>query len=130
RDLMRAAAGRCELVPLAWSEMHAQVNTGRLLFACGERKLDDFDALLVRTMPPGSLEQIIFRMDGLGRAAARGQAVVNSPRALEAAIDKYLTTALLAEAGLRVPATRACQTAAQAMQAFAELGGDVDVKPI
>ncbi len=89
-----------------------------------------FDALLVRTMPAGSLEQIVFRMDALHGAVGAGVPVLNPPRALETCIDKYLTTARLAEAGLPVPRTVCTQTAADAMATFADLGGDLVVKPI
>ena len=88
------------------------------------------DALLVRTMPPGSLEQMVFRMDLLGRLEAAGVPVFNPPRAIEAAVDKYLASARLAAAGLPVPRTIVCQTPDDAMAAFAALGGDVVVKPL
>lgn len=88
------------------------------------------DAFLIRTMPPGSLEQIVFRMDALHAAVGRGIRVFNPPRALETCIDKYLTTHRLAAAGLPVPRTWAGQTAEQALQAFGELGGDVVIKPL
>src|SRR5205814_4695602 len=74
--------------------------------------------------------QVVFRMDLLGRVEARGVPVVNTPRSLEAAIDKYLTTARLDAAGLPAPATVACQDAESALEAFAALGGDVVVKPL
>lgn len=90
----------------------------------------EFDAVLVRTMPPGSLEQVIFRMDALGRFEAAGGLVVNRPRAVEAAVDKYLTSALLAAAGLETPRTIVCQHPDDAMEAFAQLGGDVVLKPL
>ncbi|MFM7073030.1 MAG: RimK family alpha-L-glutamate ligase [Planctomycetota bacterium] len=89
-----------------------------------------FHAVLVRTMPPGSLEQVVFRMDALGRYEAAGGLVVNRPRAVEAAVDKYLTSALLAAAGLDTPKTIVCQHPDDAMEAFARLGGDVVVKPL
>jgi ribosomal protein S6--L-glutamate ligase len=92
--------------------------------------LDRTDAVLVRTMPPGSLEQVVFRMDVLGRLEAAGKAVVNPARAIEAAVDKYLASALLAAAGLRTPRTIVCQTVDEAMRAFAALGGDVVLKPL
>lgn len=92
--------------------------------------LAGFDAVLVRTMPPGSLEQVVFRMDVLHRLQARGVAVVNPPAAVEACVDKYLATARLAAAGLPVPATIVCQHADAALEAFAALGGDVVVKPL
>ena len=92
--------------------------------------LDQFDAVLVRTMPPGSLEQVVFRMDALARLEAAGIPVINPPRAIECAVDKYLTTARLASAGLPVPRTIVCQTADEALSAFHELGRDVVLKPL
>jgi len=87
-------------------------------------------AILVRMMPPGSLEQVIFRMDVLHSAQARGDIVLNPPRALETCIDKFLTTHRLAMAGLRVPRTWVGQTANDAMTAFERLSGEVVVKPL
>ncbi len=89
-----------------------------------------FDLLLVRTMPPGSLEQVVYRMDVLGRLAAAGTRVINSPKSLECAVDKYLTTAKLHEAGLPVPETIVCEHEDDALAAFEQLGGDVVVKPL
>jgi ribosomal protein S6--L-glutamate ligase len=89
-----------------------------------------FDAVLVRTMPPGALEQVVFRMDVLHRLQARGMPVLNPPLALETCIDKYLASARLEAAGLRVPPTIVCQHADVALEAFATLGGDVIVKPL
>src|SRR5262249_58550984 len=92
--------------------------------------LAGFDAVIVRTMPPGSLEQVVFRMDLLHRLQARGVAVLNSPRALEACVDKYLATACLEAAGLRVPPTIVCQHADAALEAFTALVGHVQVKQL
>ncbi|HWG46960.1 MAG TPA: RimK family alpha-L-glutamate ligase [Gemmataceae bacterium] len=92
--------------------------------------LAGFDGVLVRTMPPGSLEQVVFRMDLLHRAQARGVAVLNPPRAIETCVDKYLATAYLEAAGLRVPPTVVCQHADAALEAYQTLGGDVVVKPL
>ncbi len=89
-----------------------------------------FDTWLVRTMPAGSLEQIIFRMDCLHAAVAGGMAVLNPPRALETCVDKFLTTARLGEAAVPIPRTICTQTADDAMHAFNTLGGDIVVKPI
>ncbi len=89
-----------------------------------------FDVILVRTMPPGSLEQVVFRMDLLGRLEAAGTKVINSPKSLECAVDKYLTTARLQSDGLPVPETIVCEHEDDAMSAFQQLGGDVVVKPL
>jgi RimK family alpha-L-glutamate ligase len=56
--------------------------------------------------------------------------VVNPPRALEAAVDKYLSLAKMQLAGLPVPCTFCCQTVDDAMSGFEQLGGDVVVKPL
>ncbi len=81
--------------------------------------LAGFDAVLVRTMPAGSLEQVVFRMDVLHAAAARGVPVLNPPRAVETCVDKYLTNVRLAAAGLPTPPTLVAQRADDALEAFA-----------
>jgi ribosomal protein S6--L-glutamate ligase len=96
----------------------------------GASIVDRADAVIVRTMPPGSLEQVVFRMDVLGRLEADGKVVVNPARAIEAAVDKYLASAKLSAAGLRTPRTIVCQTVDEAMTAFGVLGGDVVLKPL
>ncbi len=88
------------------------------------------DAVVVRTMPPGSLEQVVFRMDLLHAWQAKGITILNPPRALETCVYKYLCTVRLESAGLRVPPTIVCQHADAAFEAFDQLGGDVVVKPI
>ncbi len=157
KDLVRAAAGQDEIVPLAFRQLTAalacgcsdetdtsakrgqgartdasshSLRTRDTPFPATGVDLSDVDAVIVRTMPPGSLEQVVFRMDVLGRLEAAGKVVVNPPRAIEAAVDKYLASAKLAAAGLRTPRTIVCQTVDDAMQAFAALGGDVVVKPL
>jgi len=92
--------------------------------------LDEFDAVIVRTMPPGSLEQVVFRMDVLHRLHAKGKQVLNPPAALETCVDKYLACARLETAGLPVPRTMVCQEAESALSGFHALGGDVVVKPL
>jgi RimK family alpha-L-glutamate ligase len=92
--------------------------------------VDELDLVLVRGLPRGSLEQVIFRVDALHVLAACGVRVVNSPRALERTIDKSWAGALLAGAGLPTPPTIVCERYDGAMQAFDRLGGDVVVKPL
>jgi len=92
--------------------------------------LEAYDSVLVRTMPLGSLEQVIFRMNALHVIQRRGTHIINQPRTLEIAIDKWLTLDLASQSGLAIPRTRACQTREQALVAFEALGGDVVVKPL
>src|SRR5206468_194859 len=93
-------------------------------------ELSRVDCVLVRTMPAGSLEQVVFRMDVLHRLESRGIRVLNPPRALEAAVDKYLACCRLEAAGLPVPPTMACENADAAVEAYEKLGSDVVVKPL
>ncbi|MEI6036630.1 MAG: RimK family alpha-L-glutamate ligase [Planctomycetota bacterium] len=92
--------------------------------------IDQADIVVVRGMPQGGLEDVIFRMDLLGRLAARGQAIINSPRALELAIDKYLSLAKLADGGVAVPHTIVAQNPAAIQQAWQSLGCDAVIKPL
>lgn len=134
RDLRRAAGSRHELLPVAFTQLSSALGDSAQIIAttgtADQVPLNDFEAVLVRTMPPGSLEQVVFRMDLLARLEASGVPVVNPPKAIEAAVDKYLTSARLAAAGLKIPRTIVCQTADDAMSGFAELGGDVVLKPL
>jgi ribosomal protein S6--L-glutamate ligase len=95
-----------------------------------EFDLRKVDRVLLRTIPAGSLEQIIFRMDALQRLEAAGVPVVNPPRAMEACCDKYLASARLAAAGLCTPTTAACERRDEAMRAFDALDRDVVLKPL
>src|SRR5205085_11323282 len=124
RDLQRAAAG---LGHDAVAVDFRRVTAG---LGVAADSLAGFDGVMVRTMPPGSLEQVVFRMDMLHRLQARGVAVLNPPAAVETCVDKYLASARLEAAGLLVPPTVVCQHADAALEAFTALGGDVIVKPL
>jgi RimK family alpha-L-glutamate ligase len=107
----------------------AGVADGTALVAAGVR-LDDCAAVIVRAIPGGSLEQVIFRVDALHRLARLGVRVVNSPRCIERTVDKYFTSALLEDAGLPTPRTRVSERLDDALADFEALGGDVVVKPL
>jgi RimK family alpha-L-glutamate ligase len=92
--------------------------------------LEQYDALFVRLIPGGSLEQVIFRVDALHRLENAGVRVVNPPAAIERTVDKYYTSTLLEDAGLPTPRTIVAEQFSDAVDAFQELGGDVVVKPI
>jgi RimK family alpha-L-glutamate ligase len=94
----------------------------------GER-LEDCQALLVRTIPNGSLEQIIFRMDALHRLENAGLRIINSPTSIERTVDKYYTDFLLRDAGIPTPRTMITEDFDQALQAFHEMR-DVILKPL
>ena len=130
---LAAAAARipdCRLTAVPFSEIQSTLTSEGLRVHSGGVSLPHCDAILVRAMPPGSLEQVVFRMDALIALENQGVLIVNSPRAMETSVDKYLSLTRLSAAGLPTPPTSVCQTIEQAMEAFQALGGDVVVKPI
>ena len=128
--MQRAAGDRDQVVPVPFSSLHARISTPDSSVACATGRMDQFDCVLVRSMPPGTLEQVIFRMNALAALSESGMPVVNSPRALEISIDKYLALTRLQQAGMVVPRTVVCQGYDQAMAAFEALGRDVVIKPL
>jgi RimK family alpha-L-glutamate ligase len=108
----------------------ARLATGPGGVSAREQALETCAAVLVRAIPRGSLEQIIFRMDVLHRLSRAGIPVINSARCIERTVDKYFTSTLLDEAGLPTPRTIVCERFDDAMTAFEELGRDVVLKPL
>jgi RimK family alpha-L-glutamate ligase len=92
--------------------------------------LDALDLLVIRGLPRGSLEQVIFRVDTLHVLSQHGVRCVNSPRAIERTVDKSWASAVLAGAGVPTPPTIVCERYEDAMRAFERLGGDIVVKPL
>jgi ribosomal protein S6--L-glutamate ligase len=141
-ELCRALADRGHTARvLPYEGLRAQLGTaggpGRL--SSEGSPLLDADAVLARIIPNGSLEQIIYRVDALHWIEDRGVPVMNSPRAIERAVDKFYTTALLQDAGLATPETIVCDNLAEAMEAVRAMlaggpdrgpSGDVILKPI
>src|SRR6478735_2181295 len=87
RDLKRAAEA------LGHTSDVIDFRTVQARLPDGTSTLSTYDAVIVRTMPPGSLEQVVFRMDVLHQLETSGVRVVNAPRALEVCIDKFLASA-------------------------------------
>lgn len=111
-----------------WHAMGSEVSASGTQFQ--PLAIEQSSTVLVRAMPSGTLEQVITRMNILGRLEASGRRILNRPAALEMAIDKYLSVARLAAANLPVPRTAVVQSEA-ALREFAEaLGGTAVVKPL
>ena len=127
----------CEAVPVPATRLAGRIGaetTGpggvsSSSIRAGASTLESLDALLVRFIPPGSLDQIIFRMDLLHVLHDSGLPVVNPPRAIERTVDKHWTSRLLQEAGVPTPRTVAAESFDDAMEAFGSLR-DVLVKPL
>lgn len=91
------------------------------------------DAVLVRGIAPGSLEQITLRMDVLHTLAELGVPVLNPANVIELTVDKARTSLRLALAGLNTPPTWACEDRQQAVDIIRRelaAGYSVVMKPL
>jgi RimK family alpha-L-glutamate ligase len=128
-ELVRALSARghaARLLPI--QDLVASIGGTPRLAAAGTA-LEDLDAVLVRIIPRGSLEQMVFRVDALHWLALLGVSVVNPASAIERTVDKLYTSALMEQAGLPTPRTVVAERLDAAMAAF-EAMGDVIVKPL
>ncbi|MCR4418692.1 MAG: RimK family alpha-L-glutamate ligase [Clostridia bacterium] len=129
--LRREEATVCRLSPRGFV---SRVAAGTGGFVCRVEDLSgvalhELDALVVRSLPGGSLEQVVYRLDVLHQLEGDGVLVVNRPAVLEKTVDKFFTTFHLAGHGLPVPATVVVERFDQAMSAFEAMGRAV-LKPL
>jgi RimK family alpha-L-glutamate ligase len=90
-------------------------------------------AVLVRSIPAGSFEQVTLRLGLLHALEALGVAVVNGARTIERCVDKGMTSFLLAAAGLPTPPawTVESEAAARAIVASETAAGhELVLKPL
>jgi glutathione synthase/RimK-type ligase-like ATP-grasp enzyme len=80
----------------------ASVGTGRYL-SSSENSLEAYNVILVRAIPSGSLEQVIYRMDALHRLENLGVKVINPAETIERGVDKYYTLTRMEDMGIKVP---------------------------
>jgi RimK family alpha-L-glutamate ligase len=92
--------------------------------------LKELNALIIRPIGRGSLEELVFRMDVLYMLQREGLYIVNPPEAIEHCVDKYDILAILEGNGVPVPRTAVTENLNEGLKAFRELGSDVVVKPL
>jgi len=86
-----------EIVTFSLNRVTGRIGLNSLASHNGVR-LDDLDAVVVRPVGRGSVDELFFRMDFLRRLERSGVTVVNRPQAIERAVNKYNALALLEEA--------------------------------
>lgn len=74
------------------------------------------EAVFVRGVPGGTLEQVVLRLDILHALRELGVPVYNDARAIERSVDKAMTSFLLHRAGVPTPPTWATEGAADAQR--------------
>jgi glutathione synthase/RimK-type ligase-like ATP-grasp enzyme len=92
--------------------------------------LDELEALIIRPIGRGSLEELVFRMDMLHKLERQGFLVINPAKAIEHCVDKYDILGILEDNDVPVPRTVATENVNEALRAFSDLGEDVIVKPL
>ncbi len=88
------------------------------------------DAVFVRSISAGTLEQITFRLGLLHALRESGVRVWNDARAIERCVDKSMTTFLLQQAGIPTPRTRTMEGDAPARDYVADAGRALIFKPL
>jgi RimK family alpha-L-glutamate ligase len=88
------------------------------------------DAVFVRSISQGTLEQITFRLGILHALRESGVRVWNDARAIERCVDKSATTFLLHKAGIPTPRTRTMETKPPADAYVADAGRQLIYKPL
>jgi glutathione synthase/RimK-type ligase-like ATP-grasp enzyme len=117
-------------VCLKFSDLIARIRHLPEVSIDGGNNLKDFDAIIIRPIGRGSLEEIIFRMDLLHKLERLGIPIINPPSSIEYSVDKYYALTLLEEEGLPIPRTVVTENPNAALKAFHELGEDVVIKPL
>jgi len=115
---------------LGFRDLAARVNMKPEVALKETNLIADLNALIIRPIGRGSLEEIIYRMDVLHRLQRLGMLIINPPLSIERSVDKYHTLALFEEHGLPVPQTIATENLEEAKQGFNDLGGDIVIKPL
>ncbi|MDD1621714.1 MAG: RimK family alpha-L-glutamate ligase [Methylococcaceae bacterium] len=125
KQLCRAFAERgCSAEYVSLTACRLQVNGDALpvLIPGFETRLPD--AVFVRGVPGGSLEEVVLYLDILHALKTLGVPVYNDGRAIEASVDKGMTSFLLHNAGLPTPMTWVLRDSDQALAiAEQELSG-------
>jgi RimK family alpha-L-glutamate ligase len=88
------------------------------------------DAVFVRSISAGTLEQVTFRLGLLHALRESGVRVWNDARAIERCVDKSMTTFLLQQAGIPTPRTRTIEGDAPAKDYVADARRSLIFKPL
>ena len=121
-----------EVIPIDPKRLTSNLPQPSTLFVHSDNstvRMEELDALVTRSLPGGSLEQVMYRINLLHRLERTGLIVINNASVIEKTVDKYYTSTILADAGLPVPKTIVTERFDQALEAVKELG-TVVVKPL
>ncbi|MFZ2725354.1 MAG: RimK family alpha-L-glutamate ligase [Methylococcaceae bacterium] len=116
RQLQQAFANQgyqSQAVSLTECQIQLEKNTLPLIIPYCEQQLPD--AVFVRGVPGGSLEEVVLYLDILHALKILGIPVYNDAKAIERSVDKGMTSFLLHHAGLPTPLTWVLRNREQAI---------------
>jgi len=114
----------------SFKDVVVHIKDREYFFCRGVNLLNDLQAVFVRPIGRGSLEEILFQINLLHRLCANGMTVVNHPKAIEVAVDKYYTSSILRSNGIPVPESVVTENVREGLRGFRRLSGEVVVKPL
>lgn len=126
---IRALDADCAIVPLRACD----IDTAHGTIGITGNENDLPDAVFVRTVQAGTFEEVTMRLGVLHLLRELGVLVWNDARAIERCVDKSMTSALLAKAGIPTPATFCTQNrerAAAFMDTLRQQGRQTVCKPL
>ena len=116
--------------PMNYRSLYTEIGSfGYKVYSDKVDLTEKLSALIVRPLGRLSFEQAFFRMDTLHLLENAGVPVINSPKAIEIAINKHRSLALLASHGIKVPYTVVTENINEAVERLDYRKGVV-VKPL
>jgi len=113
---------------LNFSELIASITSGQF-FSCAGVDLLNLDALLVRDLGRRGPGDVAFRFETLQALQEKGIAIINPPRAIARAANKFATSRALHDAGVTTPKTFITTSVKEAEKALQDFGKAVS-KPL
>jgi len=115
RDLIQSARRQgIRAIPASILSLSAYVDSEKSRFWTGDAEITDVNYCFLRSLAPGTSEQIIMRISLLKHMEQSGIKVINPSDGFSSARNKYLSYCILAENGLPVPPTYVTGSAAWA----------------
>ncbi len=102
---------------LNFSDLLASITSGQS-FSCAGVDLLNLDAIVVRDLGRRGASDVAFRFEVLQALQEKGIAIINPPRAIAQAANKFATSRLLHDAGVATPRTAVTTSVKEALRAL------------
>jgi ribosomal protein S6--L-glutamate ligase len=117
-----------EAIPFRPAEVSTLINQETRMFA-GDLDLTELDLVFLRTLAPGTCDQITYRISAFAFLEELGPVLINSTYPFRQTKDKFSALLLLHKAGIPVPKTYVSEPIKPAVE-FSEKFDEVVIKPL